>query len=276
MSEQRPQESDAGPREQTGPDQPSAELNSGTRMPLFGLGTWQATGSQAYEATLRALQLGYRHIDTATMYRNEARVGRAIADSGIAREDIFLTTKLPPDRAGDEAATLAGSLSALGTDHLDLWLIHWPPLDGVGVSTWRAFVEAQQSGSVAAIGVSNYGVDQIDTLTDATGVTPAVNQVRWSPYLYDAAVAAAHVERGVVLEGYSPLKGGVLSDAVVTRLAKSYGRTPAQVVLRWHLDHGFVAIPKSADPSRLAENLDVFDWSLEQDALGELDELAGR
>lgn len=256
-----------------GPHQPTAALNSGGTIPLFGFGTWQATGSQGYEATRRALQVGYRHVDTATMYRNEERVGQAIADSGVSRDDVFLTSKLPPDHAGREAATLRASLSALGTDHLDLWLIHWPP-GGAGVDTWRAFLDAQQAGKVTAVGVSNYSLAQIDELVAATGVTPAVNQIPWSPYLADPALAAGHADRGVVLEGYSPLKGGVLRDRVIGEIADEHGRTPAQVILRWHLERGVVAIPKSGDPNRIAENFDVFDWSLSGDDLARIDTLA--
>ena len=253
---------------------PTVALPSGGAMPLLGLGTWQAEGDDAYRATLEALRLGYRHIDTATGYGNEDQVGRALADSGLARDEVFLTTKLPPDHAGREDRTLAESLSKLGTDHLDLWLIHWPPNGGAGVDTWRAFLAARESGSVRAVGVSNYSPDQLDELAQATGVTPEVNQIPWSPYLADPALADAHTERGVVLEGYSPLKGGVLDDGVVTGLADELGRTPAQVILRWHLEHGVVAIPKSANPDRIAENLDVLDWSLPAEAAARLDGLS--
>lgn len=256
------------------PAQPSAPLNSGGSIPLMGLGTWQARGTEAYDATLRALQLGYRHLDTAKMYGNEEQVGRAMADSGVPREDVFLTTKLPPDDAGREAATLRESLSRLGTDHLDLWLIHWPPSRGAGVDAWRAFVDAHESGAARAIGVSNYSAAQIDELTQATGVTPSVNQIRWSPFLADPSVLAEHAERGVVLEGYSPLKGGVLQDPVIGQVARANGRTPAQVVLRWHLEHGVVAIPKFADPDRIAENLDVLDWSLSAADVDRIDGLS--
>lgn len=253
---------------------PGTPLRSGGEIPLLGLGTWQASGNAAYDATLRALQLGYRHLDTAKNYGNEEQVGRAVADSGLARDEVFLTTKLPPGDAGREAATLRESLTRLGTDHLDLWLIHWPPNRGAGVDTWRAFLDAQQAGLVRAVGVSNYSPAQLDELTAATGVTPAVNQIPWSPYLADPALAAAHAERQVVLEGYSPLKGGVLGDPVIGEVASGLGRTPAQVILRWHLDHGVVAIPKSADPGRIAENLDVLDWSLPADALDRIDALS--
>lgn len=244
------------------PDQPAAPLNSGGTIPLLGLGTWQATGNEAYDATLRALHLGYRHIDTAKAYGNEDQVGRAIADSGVDRAEIFLTTKLPPNDTGKESAVLRESLAKLGTDHLDLWLIHWPPNRGVGVPTWKAFVKAQQAGSATAIGVSNYRPEQMDELTQATGVAPAVNQIPWSPYLAEPTLVTAHADRGIVLEGYSPLKGGVLDDPVIGEVATAHGRTPAQVILRWHLEHEIVAIPKSARPQRIAENFDVLDWSL--------------
>lgn len=254
-------------------DQPTAPLNSGGTIPLLGLGTWQATGTEAYDATLRALQLGYRHIDTAKAYGNEDQVGRAMADSGVGRDEVFLTTKLPPNDAGKESAVLRESLRKLGTDHLDLWLIHWPPNRGAGVATWRAFVDAQQAGSATAIGVSNYSSAQLDELTQATGIAPAVNQIPWSPYLADPALAAAHADRGVVLEGYSPLRGGVLDDPVIGEIARAHGRTPAQVILRWHLEHDVVAIPKSARPDRIAENFDVLDWSLPPADIARIDGL---
>jgi len=264
---------DSSPSPSGAPDQPTAPLNSGGTIPLLGLGTWQAQGTEAYDATLRALQLGYRHIDTAKAYGNEDQVGRAIADSGVPRDEIFLTTKLPPNDAGKEAAVLRESLSKLGTDHLDLWLIHWPP-GGAGVPTWRAFVDAQQAGSVTAVGVSNYSPEQMDELTKATGVTPSVNQIPWSPYLADPALVTAHADRGVVLEGYSPLKGGVLDDEVIGQIAQAHGRTVAQVILRWHLEHGVVAIPKSARPERIAENFDVLDWSLPASDVERIDGLS--
>jgi diketogulonate reductase-like aldo/keto reductase len=256
-------------------DQPSVALPGGVRMPLLGFGTWQATGESGYEAVRAALAAGYRHLDTATMYGNEAEVGRAVRDSGVPREEVFVTTKLPPERTGRERETIEASLRALGTDHVDLWLIHWPPSAGESVPVWREFLAAREAGLTRAIGVSNYGTDQIDELTEATGETPAVNQIRWSPSLYDGQRHAEHRERGVVLEGYSPFKTSDLADPVLTRIAAAHGVTPAQVVLRWHLDHEIVVIPKSVTPERITANADIFGFSLTPEELREVDSLGG-
>ncbi|MFB9234010.1 aldo/keto reductase [Plantactinospora siamensis] len=255
--------------------QPSVELAGKVSMPLVGFGTWQLTGRSGYEAVRTALEAGYRLLDTATMYGNEAEVGRAVRDSGVPREDIFITTKLPPDRAGRERETLDASLAALGTDYVDLWLIHWPPSRGAGVATWRAFLAARADGRLRAAGVSNYSTAQLDELIRETGETPAVNQIRWSPALYDGRLVAEHRDRDVVLEGYSAFKNTNLSDPVLTRIAEAHGVTPAQVVLRWHVDHGFVVIPKSGTPERIRSNLDIFGFSLDEGELAEIDGLAG-
>ncbi|HEX7744149.1 MAG TPA: aldo/keto reductase [Micromonosporaceae bacterium] len=254
-------------------DQPTISLPRDVRMPLLGFGTWQATGQRAYDAVRRALDVGYRHIDTATMYGNEAEIGRAVRDSGVPREDIFITTKLPPERAGRERQTLGASLDALDTGYVDLWLIHWPPSRGALVPTWREFLAVRDEELARSVGVSNYDAGQLDELVDATGEMPAVNQIRWSPSLYDPRVAAEHRERGVVLEGYSPFKSTDLKDPVLTRIAEAHGVSTAQVVLRWHIDHGFVVIPKSVTPDRIRTNFEVFGFSLTPDELREIDAL---
>jgi 2,5-diketo-D-gluconate reductase A len=243
-------------------------------MPLLGFGTWQATGHAAYEAVRTALDTGYRLLDTATAYGNEDQVGRAIRDSGVPREEIFVTTKLPPDRAGEERSIIDASLAALGTDYVDLWLIHWPPSDGLGIDTWREFLGIRNEGLVRAVGVSNYETDQVDALIQASGEAPAVNQIRWGPALYDPKRVAEHRDRGVVLEGYSPFKSTNLRDAVLVRIAEAHRVSPAQVVLRWHIDHGTVVIPKSVTPERIATNFDVFGFSLGEDELREIDALS--
>ena len=241
---------------------PSVDLGHGVSMPMIGFGTWQLQGQLAYEATRHALQVGYRHIDTATIYRNEGQVGRAIADSGVDRADLFVTTKLPPGSAGRTRATIEASLKALGTDYVDLWLVHWPPRDRILVPLWRDFLAARDDGLTSAVGVSNYDIRQIDELTEATGEHPAVNQVSWSPSRYDAGLLAAHNERAVALEGYSPLKGTRLRDRTLAGIAAKYGVTPAQVVLRWHIDTGVIVIPKSAHAERIEQNFDIFGFSL--------------
>src|SRR4051795_930155 len=173
-----------------------AVLPGGSEMPLLGFGTWQLTGSEALRSTATALSTGYRHIDTATMYANETEVGRALRDSGLDRSEVFVTTKLPPDRVGAPSDTLADSLRQLQTEYVDLWLIHWPPADDGPV--WDAFIAAREAGLARDIGVSNYSLAQIDALA-RTGVTPAVNQIQWSPLLYDDVVLTGHQDRGVVL-----------------------------------------------------------------------------
>ena len=212
-------------------DQPTVALPGEGRMPLLGFGTWQATGQAGYDAVLAALDAGYRHVDTATMYGNEEEVGRAVQESGLRREDVFVTTKLPPDRVGRERETLEASLTALGTDHVDLWLIHWPPEN------------------------------------------PAVNQIRWSPSLYDRQRHKEHRDRGVVLEGYSPFKTSDLAHPVLTRIAAAHDVSPAQVVLRWHVDHEIVVIPKSVTPERIRVNADIFHFSLTAEEMRDIDAL---
>lgn len=251
----------------------TVDLGPGMSMPLLGLGTWQMRGAQCRRAVRHALDVGYRHLDTATMYRNEADLGTAIRESGIPRQDLFITTKLPPDDAGRERRTLEGSLRALGTDYVDLWLIHWPPRGRAGPQVWKEFVALRDEGKTRAVGVSNYSVAMIDELARASGVQPAVNQIRWGPSLYDASQQAQHRDRGVVLEGYSPFKTTDLSHPVLADIAARHGVTPAQVVIRWHIDHDIVVIPKSADPERLATNFDVFGFSLTDDELRRIDGL---
>ena len=255
---------------------PSVSLPNAVTMPLLGLGTWQLRGRTAYRAVRHALDVGYRLLDTATIYRNEAEIGQALRDSGVARSDVFITTKLWPSDAGRERRTIAASLKALGTDYVDLWLVHWPPRRGASVSVWKEFVAIHGDGLAKAIGVSNFSPAQIDELTRATGVTPAVNQIEWSPYRFDRSIAGALAERGVVLEGYSPFKTSRLTDPVLVEIAARHEVTPAQVVLRWHMDHGFVVIPKSAHPDRIAANWDVSGFSLDADELARIDALGRR
>ncbi|NJC69029.1 aldo/keto reductase [Planosporangium thailandense] len=244
-------------------------------MPMVGFGTWQVTGRHGYETIRCALEAGYRHIDTATMYGNEAEVGRALRDSGLRREDVFITTKLPPGRVGRERETLQASLRALGTDHVDLWLIHWPPTDEARPETWREFLAARQAGLARAVGVSNYSTAQIDELIEATGQAPAINQIPWGPSYHDARRLADSRDRGVAVEGYSPFKNTDLGDPVLTSIAADHGVTPAQVVLRWHLEHGIVVIPKSSTPERIVANLDVFGFRLTPDEVRRIDRLGG-
>jgi diketogulonate reductase-like aldo/keto reductase len=252
---------------------PVVDLGSGVAMPMVGFGTWQLHGRRAYEATRHAVRVGYRHIDTATIYRNEAEVGRAIKDSGLDRNDVFVTTKLPPGNAARARATISESLRALGTDHVDLWLVHWPPRERASPQLWRDFLAIRDEGLCRAVGVSNYSVRQIDELIAVTGERPAVNQIPWSPSRYDPALLAAHAERGVAVEGYSPLKGTRLRDPVLAEIAAKYGVMPAQVVLRWHLELGIIVIPKSARPERIESNLDLFGFSLTPEEIARINRL---
>jgi 2,5-diketo-D-gluconate reductase A len=253
-----------------------ASLAGGARMPLLGFGTWQIEGDDAVRATSTALETGYRHLDTATVYGNEREVGRALADSGVAREEVFLTTKCPPDNAGRELETLRESLEMLRTDHVDLWLIHWPGEGTVNVDMWHRFVEARESGLARAIGVSNFDAALIDEVTSATGVAPAVNQIEWSPLLFDAKTVAEHRDRDIVLEGYSALRGGTLDHPAVLDIAQRTGRTPAQVIIRWHLQHEVVVIPKSVHAERIRSNADVAGFALTDEDMAALDALGGR
>jgi len=252
---------------------PLADLGGGVAMPMVGFGTWQLSGRRGYEAVRYALEVGYRHLDTATMYRNEHEVGQAMADSGLDRADVFVTTKLPPGNAGRARATISESLRALGMSYVDLWLVHWPPRGGAAPQLWREFLARRDEGLCRAVGVSNYSVSQIDELIAATGERPAVNQIPWSLSRYDPALLAAHADRGVLVEGYSPLKSTRLRDPVLAEIAARHQVTPAQVVLRWHLELGIAVIPKSARPERIRSNLDVFGFSLTPEEMARLNRL---
>jgi 2,5-diketo-D-gluconate reductase A len=255
---------------------PVVPLRGGAQMPVIGFGTWRLRGRQAQQSVGQALQVGYRHVDTATMYANEADVGRALRDSGLDREQVFLTTKLRPGDVGKERATLRASLRALGTHHVDLWLVHWPPRMQASPGVWREFLAVRDEGLATAVGVSNYSLAQIDQLIATTGEAPAVNQIHWNPRRHDAAVLAGHRERGVAVEGYSPLKDTNLGDPVLAGIAAAHGVTAAQVVLRWHLEHEITVIPKSSDPARIAANLDVLGFSLDAEEVARIDGLARR
>ena len=233
--------------------EPAAALTSG-RMPLLGFGTWQISNRDASQATAYALQAGYRHIDTATMYQNESGIGKALASVALPRESVFVTTKLPPAHAGRERRTLGESLAKLGLDYVDLWLVHWPPNGQAAPRVWQQFIRAQQEGLTKAIGVSNYSLRQIDELIQVTGVVPQVNQIRWGPSLYDPAMVLGLQQRGVVLEGYSPFKVSNLKDPTLVSIATRHDATAAQVIVGWHIAHGFVVIPKSVRRERIVAN----------------------
>jgi 2,5-diketo-D-gluconate reductase A len=247
---------------------------NGGEIPVIGFGTWQITGRTCVDAVRTALRSGYRHIDTATMYRNEAEVGAAWQDSGVPRDEVFLTTKLPPERAGRARRTLEQSLASLGTDHADLWLIHWPPRgDDASAALWAEFIKARDAGLTRHIGVSNYSPEQIDLLVRTGGAAPALNQIPFGPNDWDADLVAAHTDRGVVVEGYSGFKRTDLKAPALVAAAEAHGVTVPQVVVRWHVQHGVVVIPKSKTPDRIAANIDVDGFALTAEEMSTIDAL---
>jgi 2,5-diketo-D-gluconate reductase A len=246
---------------------PDVVLNNGVRMPQLGFGVFQVPDSAVGPAVLAALEAGYRSIDTAALYGNEVGVGRAIASSGIAREELFITTKLWNDDHGYDRAFQAfdASLRRLDLGYVDLYLIHWPvPAKDAYVPTWRALERIYADGRARAIGVSNFQIPHLQRLQTETDIVAAVNQVELHPNLQQAELRQFDAEHSIVTEAWSPLgQGRVLDQPAVTRLAGKHGRTPAQVVLRWHLQLGNVVIPKSVTPARIRENVDVFDFELD-------------
>jgi diketogulonate reductase-like aldo/keto reductase len=260
-------------------DQPTIRLNSGHFIPQLGFGVFKVPPRETRDVVQRALDTGYRSVDTAAMYRNEEGVGAAIAASDVAREDVFITTKLNNDAHGYDAALRAFEQSRrrLGLDYVDLYLIHWPlPAQDRYVDTWKAFIKLHEDGVVRSIGVSNFQPEHLERIIDETGVTPAVNQIELHPYLSQPRLREYDTSHGIVTEAWSPIArgGSLLRDTVVTSLAEKYGKTPAQLVIRWHIDLGNVVIPKSVTPHRIAENFEVFDFELDAedvDALLSLD-----
>ncbi|WP_372984462.1 aldo/keto reductase [Microbacterium sp.] len=256
---------------------PTLTLNNGIEMPQLGYGVFQVPDAETTAAVAAALDAGYRSIDTAAIYGNEAGVGRAIAESGIPRDELFVTSKAWISDHGYDAALRAydASLERLGLDHLDLYLIHWPtPALATYPETWRALESLYADGRVRAIGVSNFEPEHLARIASEGGVVPAVNQVELHPALQNRAVAEANAQRGILTEAWSPLaQGAVLSDRSVVEIAERHERTPAQIVLRWHLQQGRIVIPKSVTPARIAENLDVFGFELADDELAAVDRL---
>ncbi len=248
---------------------PTARLNNGVEMPQLGFGVFQVSNDEARTAVGAAIRVGYRSIDTAALYGNEAGVGEAVARCGVPRAELFVTTKLWNSDQGYDRAPVAfeESLSRLGLQYLDLYLIHWPvPAKDVYVQTWRALERLWAEGRVRAVGVSNFTVAALRRLVGETDVVPAVNQIELHPGFQQDELRAVHAELGIITEAWSPLgQGAALANPVVVGLAESYGRTPAQIVLRWHLQLGNVVIPKSVTPGRIRENFDVFGFTLADD-----------
>ncbi|MFJ1765132.1 aldo/keto reductase [Amycolatopsis sp. NPDC088138] len=254
---------------------PEIELNNGVRMPQLGFGVFQVPDAETKAAVKAALEAGYRSIDTAAVYGNEAGVGQALAESGVARDELFITTKLWNSAQGYDATLKAfdESLAKLGLEQLDLYLIHWPtPERDKYLDTWKAFEKLYADGRVRAIGVSNFQPAHLERLLDAAEVPPALNQVELHPYLQQHEVREFGAKNGIATEAWSPLaKGGsLLGDPIVAELAVKHARTPAQIVLRWHLQLGNVVIPKSVTPSRIQENFDLFGFTLTEEELESL------
>ncbi|MDL9938152.1 aldo/keto reductase [Gordonia sp. ABSL1-1] len=260
------------------PQVPDLTLNNGVAIPQVGLGVFQIPPEQTEEATLAALELGYRHIDTAQMYGNEREVGRAVRASGISRDEIFVTSKLnnnghAPD--ADTSAAIARSRDALDIGPIDLYLIHWPlPAVGSFVETWRALEQAYRSGDLRSIGVSNFSEQHLTRLLGETDVVPAVNQIEVHPYFAQNALRQFNTEHGIHTEAWSPIaQGAVLDDPTVVRIAEAVDRSPAQIVLRWHIQRGDIVFPKSVTRSRIADNLALFDFSLTDEQVSAIDGL---
>jgi len=260
---------------------PNVKLNNGVEIPQFGFGVFQVPPDETEAAVRAAFDAGYRHIDTAQMYRNEEGVGRAIAGSGLSRDEVFVTTKLNNDRHGAESAVgaLDESLSRLGLDHVDLYLIHWPlPHQDRFVDTWRGFERALADGRTRSIGVSNFQVAHLDRLAAETSCVPAVNQIELHPRLSQPELRSYHDRHGIATEAWAPIgQGESLSEKAIVEVAQRYERTPAQVILRWHIQHGNIVFPKSSRPERMRENISVFDFELDERDVATLDGLnAGR
>lgn len=246
-------------------------LNNGVRMPQLGLGVWRVEdGQQVEDSVLTALETGYRHIDTAAVYKNEDGVGNALKKSGIAREEIFVTTKVWNSDQGYDATLKAfeESASKLGLDYIDLYLVHWPtPERDLYVDTYKALEKLYADGRVRSIGVSNFHIHHLERLMKETSIKPVVNQVECHPRLLQSELRAFCKQHDIILEAWSPLMqgGDILENDVVTAIAAKYGKTAAQVIIRWHLQLGNIVIPKSITPSRIRENFDVFDFQLSDD-----------
>jgi len=258
-------------------DQTYISFSDGNRIPQVGLGVWQTPNNEAAPAVRAALSAGYRHIDTAAVYENEEGVGEGIRSSGVDRGDIFLTTKLWNNDQGFDSALKAfdASLKRLGTDYVDLYLIHWPsPHRGLFVETWKAFIRLKEEGRIRSIGVSNFYPEHLQKIIDETGVVPVINQIELHPDFQQKDARAFHLTHSIATQSWSPLgQGKLLNHPVIGKIAEKHGRSAAQVIIRWHIESGLVVIPKSVTPSRIEENFKVFDFSLDPEDMAEISTL---
>jgi 2,5-diketo-D-gluconate reductase A len=256
---------------------PNITLHDGVEIPQLGFGVFQVPPEETQKAVERALEAGYRHIDTAAAYRNEKGVGAALAASGLAREDYFVTTKLWDSQQGLDStlAAFEASLGRLGLDHVDLYLIHWPvPTEGLFLDTWRAFEQIHGEEAARTIGVSNFRIEDLKLLEREMEMRPTVNQVELHPRLQQSDLRAWHAEHGIVTEAWSPLaQGALLDDETIGEIAGRHGKTPAQAILRWHLQLGNVVIPKSVTPERIRENIELFDFELSEEEMVAIEDL---
>jgi len=251
---------------------PNVTLRDGRSMPQFGFGLWQVDPADAAPAISEALRVGYRSIDTASLYHNEEGVGEAFRASGLRREEVFITTKVWSDRHEDTAGSLAESLGRLQMDYVDLFLIHWPsPLRGNYRVAWKGLIELQKTRKAVSIGTSNFNIDHLERIIEETGVVPVINQVELHPLLQQRELREFHAKHGIVTESWSPLGRGMFKDnPILDAIAAKHGKTPAQVVIRWHLDSGIVVIPRSINPARIRENSEVFDFRLDAEDMAQI------
>ncbi len=265
------------------PTVPSFRLNDGNAMPQLGYGVWRVSNEEAVSSVTEAIEAGYRSIDTAAIYDNEEGVGQAIAASDVPRGELFITTKVWNDKRSFDGALTAfdESLKRLRLDSIDLYLIHWPGTSGEGyVDAWRALARLKEEGRVKSIGVSNFMVPHLQRIIDATGVVPVLNQIELHPRFQQTELRRFHAQHNIATECWGPLgQGSLVTNEKLAAIGRKYGKTPAQVILRWHLENGFIVIPKSVNPSRIRENIDVFDFALDADdmrAIEAMDDKGGR
>ncbi|AXK46969.1 aldo/keto reductase [Brachybacterium saurashtrense] len=257
---------------------PRLPFRDGRSIPQLGYGVWKVENEVAADVVVQALQAGYRHVDTARGYNNEAGVGQALRTAGLARDDVFVTSKVPNQDQGRDAtlASFDATMADLGLDELDLYLLHWPaPSKGLAVETWQALIELQQQGRIRSIGTSNFRREDLERLEAETGVLPVLNQIELHPYIAQPELRAFHAEKGIVTESWSPLGqgGGELEDPVVTEVAAGHGATPAQVLIAWNLALGNVVIPKSVTPERIVSNLASLDLTLTEEEIARISAL---